>query len=217
MSHTTDAMLGSPEVVVKVVAPCAVSVQVSLQPALWTGQASFHGSIEFPVAGDHEASFQLPWLSKSNQLITSKICNRPTMTNENSSANGVPSTSVSKGNHSCSSGTLGNKPTKGGTETQSGRKTPCSTVVPQSSLTVPESPSKAAAADLIVDSPSPKDVAVLAATSLLPTTAVSIESPSGSSPRSGQKRGRQDGDDDGRPSKKGRVLGTQNDTRRQGV
>jgi hypothetical protein len=209
MSHATDTTPKSLEVVVKVVTGGSTSVLVSLQPALWTGNPPFHGSVEFPVAGDHEVSFQLPWLS--NQLITSKIRNCPTTTHENPSANGILSTSVSKRDQSCPSGTLDNKPTKGCTETQPGRITPCSTVVPQSSLTVPESPTKATVADSVVDSPSRKDVVTLAATPLLPTAADPIDSPSVSLPRSGQKRGRQVGDvdEDGRPPKKGRVLDSQ--------
>lgn len=214
MSYTNDTTSGPPKIVVNVTVEGPVVMNFWAQPAPWAGLKPFEAEFDFPTAGLYGASFELHPLWK--QCSPSKARSLTTTAHQNSARSDLLSNRVSKRGQSCPSSSLSDELTDG-LVVQSRRVTPHSTVVPQSSLTVPENPSKAAAADLAVDSPSRKDVAVLAATSLLPTATDSIESPLGSSPRSGQKRGRHDDDEDGRPSKRGRVLGTQDDTRRQGV
>jgi hypothetical protein len=211
MSHTNDTRPDEPDIFVETIATeGSSSIHVWSHPAVWTGKAQYQGGVEFKLAGDHGASFRLPWLSKG--LITSEIRNPPTTNYKNSSRNGVPSTSVSKEDQSCPSETLDDKPTKGCIETQSGRVKPRSTVVPQSSLTVPESP---ADAGLAVGSPAREDVVTVAEGLILPTAAAPIDGAPESLPNSRRKRGREAGDvgENGKSAKKVRGPDVQNDTR----
>ena len=215
MSHTIDGTLDGPGISVEVTAKGPSKVSVWSWPALPTGKPSFRGEVEFRIPGTHGASFQLP--SLLDQVIRCEIRNLPTTTYKNTSANGVPSTSVSKGDQSCRSRSVCKKPTKSCT-------TSCSTFAPQHPLDVPGSPATATVANSVVDSPSPTNVVTLAASPVLSAAADLEGSPSISLPSSQRKRGREEvdyssGDEDegSSPCKKSRVLETQDDARRQGA
>lgn len=221
MSHPNDATLDDePDILVEAIAKGpSTKISVWSWPGLSTGKPSFRGGVEFRIPGTHGASFQLPALPK--QVVRGDIRNPLTTTYQNTSASNVPSTSVSKGDQSCRSRSVCDKPTKSYT-------TSCSTFARQSLLDVPGSPATATVADSVVDSPSPTDVVIPSASPILPAAADLECRPSKSLPpsqgTSQGKRGREeveyssgDEDQDGSPCKKRRIPETQHHARHRGA
>lgn len=178
------------------------------QPAPCAGLESFDAEFDLPTAGRYGASFELHPLRKKSS--TSKTRSLATTAPQSSATSDSPSNRVSK--HSGSSLSFSGELTDG-LVIQSCPVKPRSTVVPQSPLTVPESPTKAAAAGSAADSPTREDLVTLAARPVLPNAADPIDGTSGSLPHSGRKRGREAGDvgEYGRPPKRVRVPDVQND------
>ena len=209
MSYTNDDTSGPPKITLKVVIQGPQVVNFWAQPAPWAGLEPFEAEFDLPTAGQYGASFELHPLWKQSGV--SKARSLTTTAHQSSATNGRSSNGVSKRGQSCPSLSRSEE-LADGIVIQSRCVKRRSTVVPQSSPTVPESP---AAVGSAFGPPTEEDVVTLAEGPILPTAADPIDGPSESLPHARQKRRREAGDvgENGRPAKMVRVPGVQDDTR----
>ena len=217
MSHTNDTVLAKYNVTLTVDTKGPLLVKIWSQPAPCAEVKSFSSELYFPTAGQHGASFELSQLCK--RPSTNKAPDRLTITHANPDRTEVSPKSVPMGSHHRLLPSTSSKPTDQSLEIQSCNTMSCATPAPPSPVALPGSPGAATIADSDDGSPSASRVAATAVRPITPTATGLIGDSLESQPLLGQKRGREEeqkvGSEGSNASKRRRVLGSQDATRRQ--
>jgi hypothetical protein len=143
-------------------------VKVWSRPALWAGVEPFRSELEFPLAGEYGASFELqPLYKRSN---TAEACNHTPTIYEVSCANDSPSDKVAEGGHPDLCLSVSNKPMRC-SDTNINRITSRQPSEPPFMSALPGSPAPSTVADSDGDPPLPSGAVDSSATPTSPVAA----------------------------------------------